>query len=72
MSGDDEIKVRMALVEQNYQNLNNRMIKVEEKLDSLHDDIKSSNTSLIKALVGAAATIIAGAIGVIITILMKF
>lgn len=64
-------EVRLALVEQNYQNLDARLDKVERKIDVLHEDIKNSNVSLIKVIVGAAGTIVAGCLSVVITILMK-
>jgi tetrahydromethanopterin S-methyltransferase subunit G len=65
-------EVRLALVEQNYQNLDARLDKVEQKIDVLHSDIKNSNVSLVKVIVGAAGTIVAGCFSVVITILMKF
>jgi len=65
-------EVRLALVEQNYQNLDARLDKVEKKIDELHTDIKNSNVGLIKIIVGAAGTIVAGCFSVVITILMKF
>ena len=64
-------EVRLALVEQNYQNLDNRLQKVEEKIDVIHRDIKESNVGLIKVIVGAAGTVLAGCLSVVITILMK-
>lgn len=64
-------EVRLALVEQNYQNLDARLDKVERKIDVLHEDIKNSNVSLIKVIVGAAGTIVAGCLSVVVTILMK-
>ena len=63
-------ETRIALVEQSYQNLERRIDKVEEKLDTLRDDIKGSHVQLIKVIVGTAGTIIVGLIttvGVIIT-----
>jgi tetrahydromethanopterin S-methyltransferase subunit G len=65
-----EIETRIALVEQNYMNLEKRIDKVEEKLDNLRDDIKSSHVQLIKVIIGTAGTIVVGllgTVGVIIT-----
>lgn len=64
-------EVRLALVEQNYQNLDARLDKVEIKLDQLHTDIKNSNVSLVKVIIGAAGTVLAGCLSVVVTILMK-
>lgn len=69
---DPSIDVRIALVEQNYQTLDKRIEKVEAKLDQLSEEIKDGNHSLIKVIVGAAASILAGAISVVVAILMKF
>ena len=65
-----ELETRIALVEQNYMNLEKRIDKVEEKLDNLRDDIKSSHVQLIKVIIGTAGTIVVGllgTVGVIIT-----
>jgi tetrahydromethanopterin S-methyltransferase subunit G len=65
-----DIETRIALVEQNYMNLEKRIDKVEEKLDNLRDDIKSSHVQLIKVIIGTAGTIVVGllgTVGVIIT-----
>jgi tetrahydromethanopterin S-methyltransferase subunit G len=64
-------EVRLALVEQNYQNLDARLDKVENKLDQLHTDIKESNVGLVKVIIGSAGTVLAGCLSVVITILMK-
>jgi L-rhamnose isomerase len=65
-----DIETRIALVEQNYMNLEKRLEKVEVKIDDLRDDIKGSHVHLIKVIVGTAGTIVIGlisTIGVIIT-----
>ena len=65
-----ELDTRMALVEQNYENLARRLEKVEEKIDQIHIDIKNSNNSLIKVIVGAAGSIVTGLLSLIVVILM--
>lgn len=52
-----------------YANLDNRLTAVEKKLDTMHNNIKEGNSSMIKVLIGAAATIIAGLLSTIIVIL---
>lgn len=71
MTSDQHIEIRLALVEQNYQNLTMRIGKVEEKLDDLHKDIKDSNVALIKAIVGGAATVTAGMLSIVVVLLIK-
>jgi tetrahydromethanopterin S-methyltransferase subunit G len=72
MTRQQEMDTRMALVEQNYQNLDKRMEKVEIKLDLFHAEIKNSKNSMIKVIIGAAGTITAGLLSTIIVLLMKF
>lgn len=62
--------VRLALVEQNYQNLNSRLDSVERKIDVLHQDIKNSNIGLIKVIIAATATITAGLLSTIAAVVM--
>jgi hypothetical protein len=54
-----------------YESLDKRLTKVEQKIDSLGEDIKEGNTSLIKVIVGAAGTITAGLLSTILVILLK-
>lgn len=65
-----ELDTRMALVEQNYENLNKRLEKVEEKIDEIHADILKSNAALIKVIIGAAGSIVTGLLSTIVVILM--
>lgn len=54
-----------------YEQLDKRLTKVEQKLDSISNEMKSANTSLIKVIVGAAGTITSGLLGTIVVMLMK-
>lgn len=66
-----DVEVRISLVEQNYQQLDKRMEKVEQKMDELHTDLLNANHSLVKVIVGAAGTIFAGLVSLIVVILMN-
>ena len=55
-----------------YQQLDNRLTSVEKKMSDIHEDMREGQTSLIKVLIGATSTIIAGLISTVIVILMKF
>ena len=55
-----------------YTQLDNRLVKVEEKLDIIAVDMKNSNSALIKIIVGAAGSIVAGLLSTVIVVLMKF
>jgi tetrahydromethanopterin S-methyltransferase subunit G len=64
-------EVRLSLVEQNYQHLENRLQKVETKLDDIHKEMKSGQGALIKVIVGTAGTIIASVISLVVVLLMS-
>ena len=53
-----------------YKNLDDRMTKIEQKVEEIHDDIKSGNQSMTKVLIGAAGTIVAGLLSTIVVLLM--
>jgi len=55
-----------------YEQLDSRLTKVEEKIDVIHNDIKAGNQSLVKVLIGATATIIAGLLSTIVVLLVSF
>ena len=54
-----------------YDNLDKRLSKVEEKLEELANTMKNSNTALIKVVVGAAGSVIASLLSVIVVVLMN-
>jgi hypothetical protein len=54
-----------------YENLDKRLTAVEDKITEIHDEIRSGNQSLIKVVVGACGTIIAGLLSTIVVILMN-
>ena len=55
-----------------YKNLDERLSNVEEKIDTIHEDIKQGNQSMTKVLIGAAGTIVAGLLSTIVVLLMSF
>lgn len=52
-----------------YQSLDNRLTKVEEKLEVLHEDVRDNKSQTMKAVIGAVVTIIVALIGAVATIL---
>ena len=67
----DDTAVRLSLVEQNYQNLDRRLEKVENKIDVIHTEILSGQASLVKVIVGATSTIVASLLSIIVVMLMQ-
>jgi hypothetical protein len=66
-----DIDVRISLVEQSYQQLDRRLEKVETKLDDIADDMKTGQHSLVKVIIGAAGTIAASCLSIVIVLLMN-
>jgi hypothetical protein len=54
-----------------YQQLDNRLTSLEDKVDNIHQDIVSGQKSLTKVIIGTAGTIVAGVLSVIVAILMN-
>jgi hypothetical protein len=54
-----------------YGQLDMRLTDLEDKVDSIHEDIIEGQKSLTKVIVGTAGTVVAGVISIVITILMK-
>ena len=54
------LEAHVDLCEQRYKNLETRLSKIEEKVESIPEDIHSGNKSMVKVIIGATGTIVAG------------
>ncbi len=54
-----------------YGQLDARLTALEEKVETVHNDIIDGQKSMTKVIIGTAGTIIAGVLGIVVTILMK-
>lgn len=54
-----------------YAQLDSRLSTLENKVDEIHEDIVEGQKSLTKVVIGTAGTVIAGVLGIVVTILMK-
>jgi hypothetical protein len=54
-----------------YAQLDSRLTTLESKVDNMHKDIVDGQKSLTKVIIGTAGTVIAGVLGVVVTILLK-
>jgi chromosome condensin MukBEF ATPase and DNA-binding subunit MukB len=54
-----------------YDNLEKRLTKVEDTLEEMRDEMRAGNSSLIKVMIGAAGTIVAGLLSTIVVLLMN-
>ena len=68
----ESLEARVDLCALRYKGLDERLTRVEQKIDEVHDDIKSGNASMTKVLIGAAGTIVAGLLSTIVVLLMSF
>jgi hypothetical protein len=67
----ESLEAHVDLCALRYEAMDKRLTAVEEKIDEVHNDIKEGNQSLIKVLIGAAGTIVAGLLSTIVVILMN-
>lgn len=54
-----------------YSQLDQRLTNLEEKVDSVHEDILEGQKGLVKVIIGTAGTVIASVASIVIAILMK-
>jgi hypothetical protein len=68
----ENLESHVELCALRYQNLETRLGTIEAKVESLAGKIQDSQSSMSKVIIGATATIIAGLLSTVVTILMKF
>jgi hypothetical protein len=68
----ESLEAHVDLCAIRYAQLDQRLTKVEDKLDSIALDMKNGNDSLIKVIVGAAGSIVAGLLSTIIVMITQF
>ena len=66
------LEAHVELCAERYEQLNSRLENIEEKVGKLAVKIEESQSSMSKVIIGATATIIAGLLSTVVTILMKF
>jgi hypothetical protein len=54
-----------------YDQLEKRLTKVETTLEDMREEMRAGNSSLIKVMIGAAGTIVAGLLSTIVVLLMN-
>ena len=68
----ESLEAHVDLCALRYKNLDDRLSTMEKKISHIHADIEAGNKSMIKVLIGAAGTIIAGLLSTIVVILISF
>lgn len=61
----------MELCTQRFMRINERLDKIEEKLDEMCEHMNKNNGGTIKTLIYSAGTVIAGLLSTIVVLLMK-
>lgn len=67
----ESLEAHVDLCAMRYLQLDTRLTNLESKVDSIHNDIVEGQKSMTKVIIGTAGTIIAGVLGIVVTILMK-
>ena len=67
----ENLEAHVDLCEQRYNNLELRLSKIETKVEHIHADITQGNKSMVKVIVGATGTIVAGLLSTIVVILLN-
>lgn len=65
------LEAHVDLCAQRYGQLDERMTNLEAKVGKIHNDILEGQKSMTKVIIGTAGTVIAGVMGIIVTLLMK-
>ena len=68
----ENLEAHVDLCEQRYNNLELRLSKIETKVEHIHADITNGNKSMVKVIVGATGTIVAGLLSTIVVLLISF
>jgi len=66
------LETHVVLCAERYKSLEIRLTNIESKVENLTNKIQAGQNSMSKVIIGSTATIIAGILSTIITILMKF
>lgn len=65
------LEAHVDLCYNRYLQLEQRLTKIEDKVDEVHKDIVEGQKGLVKVLVGTAGTVVAGLLSTIVVLLMN-
>jgi len=68
----ESLEAHVDLCALRYQQLDERLAKVENTVIEIRKDIANGNSSMIKVIIGAAGTIVAGLLSTIVVLLISF
>ena len=68
----ENLEAHVDLCAQRYEVLEGRLTKIENKVEHIHNDIVHGNKAMIKVMIGAAGTVVAGLLSTIVVLLLNF
>jgi len=68
----ENLEAHVELCAERYKQLETRLETIEHKVATIAQTIEESSNSVNKVVVGSAASVVAGLLSVVVTILMKF
>jgi tetrahydromethanopterin S-methyltransferase subunit G len=67
----ESLEAHVDLCAIRYEQLDNRMTKLETKVEHIHRDITQGQKGLTKVIIGTTGTVIAAVLSVVVTIMLK-
>jgi hypothetical protein len=67
----ESLEAHVDLCALRYEQMDKRLTTVEEKLDDISDQMTAGQNSLVKVIIGASGTIVAGLLSTIVVVLMQ-
>ncbi len=67
----ESLEAHVDLCAMRYLQLDTRLTNLEDKVDTIHSDIIEGQKSMTKVIIGTAGTVIAGVLGIVVTMLLK-
>lgn len=68
----ENLEAHVELCAERYNQLETRLDNIEHKVATIAKTIEESSNSMGKVVIGAAASVVAGLLSVVVTILIKF
>lgn len=64
------LEVHVDLCQHRYDTMNQRLTKIEDKVEEIHKEITKGNNDLSKVIIGSVGSLLAGVISLIIVLIM--
>lgn len=67
----ESLEAHVDLCALRYEQMDKRLTVVEDKLDGIAEQMTAGQNSLVKVIIGAAGTVVAGLLSTIVVVLMQ-